>query len=106
MEKANDRIREFRLIKGMTQKEFSLKCGLELQRLKKIEGGQREAKLRELSAISQVFDVSADYLLGIDKYPHPIITTFQEHIFWLTVEKMTGEEVKQLIGILESGLSD
>lgn len=49
----------------MTQTELAKKMGLDKSSMSKIENGTRKVSSDELRKLSDIFDVSADYLLGI-----------------------------------------
>lgn len=48
----------------MTQTELAKKMGLDKSSMSKIENGTRKVSSDELRKLSDIFDVSADYLLG------------------------------------------
>lgn len=57
-------IKKLRESKGMSQQELSKKIGIPRPALVQIENGNRKICSEELKKISEVFEVSADYLLG------------------------------------------
>ncbi|MCM1306419.1 MAG: helix-turn-helix domain-containing protein [Bacteroides sp.] len=62
------RIRELRIISGLTQKEVSEKLGVVLQQYQTYESGRYELDYKKMIEICKIFDVSADYLLGLSEY--------------------------------------
>ncbi|KRK40848.1 helix-turn-helix domain-containing protein [Loigolactobacillus bifermentans] len=53
----------------MSQVELGRRIGLEKSAMSKIESGSRKVSSDELKKISDVFDVSTDYLLGKNQAP-------------------------------------
>ena len=64
MNKFSERVRELRMEKEMTRKEFAEKLGVLQRNISYWELGQRECSFDMLIKISDVLDVSVDYLLG------------------------------------------
>lgn len=64
MNKFAERLRELRTEKEMTRKEFAEKLGVLQRNISYWELGQRECCFDMLIKISDVLDVSIDYLLG------------------------------------------
>lgn len=65
MENLGKKLKELRIEKGLTQKEASSMLGLTRNAFTNYEMGIREPSLDTLKKICQLFEVSADYLLGI-----------------------------------------
>lgn len=61
-------LKELRLESGLSQTELGQKLGYCNQTISFWENGQREPSLDALVSIANFFCVSADFLLGIDKY--------------------------------------
>lgn len=59
------KLKTLRLEKGLTQKQVSIQLGVTDSCYRNYELGIREPSLDVLKKICQVFDVSADYLLGL-----------------------------------------
>ncbi|HJA22435.1 MAG TPA: helix-turn-helix domain-containing protein [Candidatus Limosilactobacillus intestinipullorum] len=66
MEQSNLAVRivDLREKQEMTQTELAKKMGLDKSSMSKIENGTRKVSSDELRKLSDIFDVSADYLLG------------------------------------------
>ena len=62
------RLKELRLERGLTQKEFAGKLGLNAVTYLHYEKGQREPPLALLAEIAVFYGVSVDYLLGLKEY--------------------------------------
>lgn len=58
------RIVDLREKREMTQTELAKKMGLDKSSMSKVENGSRKVSSDELRRLSDIFDVSADYLLG------------------------------------------
>lgn len=59
-----DRIKQLRTEKGITQQDLSDKLGITKSILSKYENGHREPGREILNSLADFFDVSVDYLLG------------------------------------------
>ncbi len=63
-----ERIKESRKLKGLTQKEVANILKMTQQQYSRFETGVFELDYDNLIKISKLFEVSLDYLFGIDKY--------------------------------------
>lgn len=59
------RIREARMLRGLTQPEMAARLGLSLRTYQKYEEGTRNPQLDTLALIATTLQVSADWLLGL-----------------------------------------
>lgn len=65
----NDRLRQIRIEKGLTQKQVAQAVGVVPTAITNYETGIREPSIDVLKKLCDLFDVSADYLIGrIDNY--------------------------------------
>ena len=62
--KINERIKELRKEKGITQKELAKAVNITQSNIARYETGQQEPKATNIIALADYFNVSADYLLG------------------------------------------
>lgn len=68
MENIHLRIREVRLINGLTQAEMASKLGMKQPALARLEnGGVADPRSSTIVAICKNFHVDANWLLGIEK---------------------------------------
>lgn len=65
MEELAKRLKELRLEAGLSMKQLSEKTGASDAAVCKWESGQNEPKAHYLIALSNIFNCSVDYLLGI-----------------------------------------
>ena len=101
---------------NITQSELARRLGLDKSSMSKIESGSRKVSTDELKRISEIFEVSTDYLLGntIDRNGHtPSWATnddekdlkrfLEENANGMTYggEGLTDEEQKQVRRVLE-----
>jgi transcriptional regulator with XRE-family HTH domain len=101
---------------NITQSELARRLGLDKSSMSKIESGLRKVSTDELKRISEIFEVSTDYLLGntIDRNGHtPSWATnddkkdlkrfLEENANGMTYggEGLTDEEQKQVRRVLE-----
>lgn len=61
-----NRLVELRIDKGLTQKQLAEKTGLSLSIIGKWEIGNREPSGNALIILSKFFEVTTDYLLGLE----------------------------------------
>ena len=72
MDIAQKRIKELRQDKDLKQKEVADKCNITQRKVSDIENGTTEPNLEDLRALCRLFNVSADYILGLpDNLPYP-----------------------------------
>ena len=60
-----ERIKYLREAKGLTQKDVATKLGLESAAISKYELNLREPNIEALKKLSEIFEVSTDFLLGL-----------------------------------------
>ena len=60
-------LKELRIEKGLTQKEFAKEIGYAQSAVCSWENGEKEPKMSAIIAISKFFGVTTDYLLGLEK---------------------------------------
>ena len=61
-----DRIKELRIEKGLTQRTLAEQTGLSQSAIKHWENDDRVPNAEAVVILAKFFDVSADYLLGIE----------------------------------------
>ena len=61
-----NRLKELRTAKGISQKELGIAIGATYSAVSYWETGVNEPKISHVSALAKYFDVSADYLLGLE----------------------------------------
>lgn len=69
MLKFDERMREIRKQKGLTQKEVGINTNLKERTIQNYELGTRRPTYETLIAIADFFDVSIDYLVGRSDRP-------------------------------------
>lgn len=62
-----NRLKEIRKERNLTQKEFAEKLNISQQAISQYENGDREPKLETWQKLADFLDVPVDYLLGISK---------------------------------------
>ena len=60
------RLKELRKKENLTQEEFALMIKMRQQQYSRYETGEREPQLKHIRRICRTFNVSADWLLGLD----------------------------------------
>lgn len=66
MENFGERLRELRLEKGLTQKQLAIEIGNAQSAIVYWEANKQEPTISALKKLCKFFDVSADYLLGLE----------------------------------------
>lgn len=64
------RIRQARVLAGLTQEQLAEKIGISRTAVVRWEAAETEPTLEHLIALTELLHVSADYLLGIDGNHH------------------------------------
>ena len=64
--KFNERLKMIRLENGMTQKDVYEKLNVSANGYASYEQGRTEPSVQTLIKLCKIFDVSADYLLGLE----------------------------------------
>lgn len=67
MDTAQMRIKELRTDNDMRQQDVAEKCGITQRKVSFIENGTTEPNLEDLRQLCKLFNVSADYILGLPK---------------------------------------
>lgn len=62
------RLKELRLLNGLTQKQIAEKLNVRQNTYSQYENGNREIPLQSLIALSDIYDTSIDYIVGITDY--------------------------------------
>lgn len=70
MNNFNEILKDFRLSKGLTQKQLADLTNMTERGIQRYESGERKPNFDALLALSTALDVSADYLLGRSKNPN------------------------------------
>ena len=60
------RLKELRKKENMSQAEFASVIGMAQQQYSRYETGEREPQLKHIRRICKTFNVSSDWLLGLD----------------------------------------
>ena len=66
------RLRDLRLKKGLTQKELAYKLGVSPSAVGMYEQGRREPENALLSELCRILDTTTDYLIGFTKTPQDV----------------------------------
>lgn len=64
----SERLRELRKSAGITQRQIAARLNISQQSYARYESGTGEPNLETLAKIAKIFDVTADYLLGLAGY--------------------------------------
>ena len=64
MDNLANRLKEFRRLSNLTQRQTSLKLGVTERSYQRFESGENIPKLSNLIALANIFNVSLDFLVG------------------------------------------
>lgn len=92
-----DKILQLRKNKGWSQEELAEKCGVSRQSVSKWEGGVSIPDLGKILLLSQLFDVTTDYLLK-DELESPDM----ESGFGIVAEPKVEEELRPVVSLDEA----
>lgn len=75
----NERLKKLRIKNKYTQLQMQMKTGIDQSDYSKIERGTRELSLKQAIIISQIFNTSIDYIVGLTdiKEPYPRKNNFE-----------------------------
>ncbi len=71
MKNYNEIIKELRIDNDLKQEFVAKKLGITNQQYSLYETGQRKFKVEHIIVLSILFNVSADYILGLPDLPYP-----------------------------------
>ena len=66
MENFGEKLKDLRMERGWTLKETALRVGLTRNAIANYEANIRQPSLETFKALCKLFEVSADYLLGLE----------------------------------------
>lgn len=94
----NENLRDVREQKGLSQKEVAEKIGVAKSTYSLYESGNREPNVQTIKKISDVLNVSADKLLGIDNEPMTLAAHFDGDEY--TEDEL--EEIRQFAAFVKN----
>ena len=105
LEEFGGRVRQLRILNGWTQREMAEHCGYTSANshstINKIEKGRSDISISKLMEISELFGVSASYLLGLDLGAEEASKIAQKNAMQIMNRKLTGKEREDLMKGLE-----
>ena len=101
--KFRNRLKELREENKMLQKEVAEKIGVSRYAIVGYETGKREPNFEKLIKLSELFECSTDYLLGISNYR---IIKPQGHDFLAVIDraekdKVTSDDINDIIDLVK-----
>ncbi len=72
------RIKQLRIAKNLKVKELAEMLGITQPALSKVETGKRGISIEVARKLSDIFNVSIDYILGNTDEPHPVKSAFEK----------------------------
>lgn len=97
MEKLNEKLRRLRKAKGLSQTKLALKIGVSQNAYSRYELGVAEPNQDCLISLAQIFNVTVDYLLGIEEHTEkgikiPVLGSIPAGIPLEAIEEILDEE--------------
>ena len=96
--KVGERVQQLIEFEEVDIDTFADKCGIAVERVKKIISNNARMTMDELVSISIAYDVSTDYIIGHFPLPLPAPSTESEYELYRKVSQMSEDE---LVGVLE-----
>lgn len=84
-----ERIIKLREKRGWSQRELSRRIDINVSVMNRIESGERPVKDQELLKLSNVLEVSTDYLLGKEDSEN-------DNLFFFDMDGLTPEEIEDI----------
>ncbi|RST57630.1 XRE family transcriptional regulator [Siminovitchia terrae] len=111
--KFNDRLKFLRKENKFSRDDLANKLGISYSTIAKYESGTREPDFETLEKISNIFEVSIDYLLGqdtsyseLEHYKNKISTEFPDiDLMFKDMESLTAEEMKEVYEYIKFKMS-
>jgi transcriptional regulator with XRE-family HTH domain len=99
METISERIRSLRKEKGLNQAELGEKTGITRRSISTIENGETDPSAKQITALSNFFNVSTEYLLNGKEEKNTMSETEQEII---QLVRKDSDIKETLVNLLES----
>lgn len=97
------RIVDLREKVGMTQTDLAKKMGLDKSSMSKVENGTRKVSSDELRKLSNIFNVSADYLLGQEHENKTADLADKDTVFTYEGRQIPPEDLEYMKRLLRGG---
>ena len=99
----NQQIRTLRLVRGMSQVELARRLGVTKQSVSNWENDNIQPSIEMLKKLADIFSVSTDYLLGLEKeefidvsgLPPGVVTHLRQVVEDFRILKREAEEKKK-----------
>jgi len=89
-----ERIIKLREKRGWSQRELARRIDINVSVMNRIESGERPVKDQELLKLSNVLEVSTDYLLGKEDNEN-------DNLFFFNMDGLTPEEIEDIKAHIE-----
>ena len=89
------KLREIRLLKGLSQEALGNKLGISFQQIQKYEKGTNRISFSRLVSIASVLEVNIDYFLKEDNHTKPEILTKGMVELFKAYEKIKNTRLKK-----------
>ncbi|QCQ04097.1 helix-turn-helix transcriptional regulator [Ligilactobacillus animalis] len=102
----DNRIKELRLEKGLSQRKLSEKTGISQQALSLYEKGERKPKIETWQKLADYFDVSVSYLQGVTDKKDVNITFYRHKTIKRDVKKERNAKIDKIVNDLEKNMTE
>lgn len=98
------RLKEFRILKGLTRKEVAENLNITVNSIEKYENGKAEPSIANLIKLARLFNVSVDTLIGNDAeiVDLTVLDSDRKMIIKKVVKELNDVEVGQIIGVMKT----
>ena len=98
------RLKEFRILKGLTRKEVAENLNITVNSIEKYENGKAEPSIANLIKLARLFNVSVDTLIGNDAeiIDLTVLDSDRKMIIKKVVKELNDVEVGQIIGVMKT----
>lgn len=100
------RIVDLREKSGMAQTELAKKMGFDKSTMSKVENGSRKVSSEELKKLSNIFGVSADYLLGNKTKNETPLSKNQKLVAYSIDPGISDEERRDIIEMVKIAMKN
>ena len=102
-----ENIKRLREQKGMLQKQVASEIGLGISHYNKIENGQREASVKILDKLAQLYDITIDKVVHLDKdIPEEVTIEDKTSIEQLRlIQKLDEKDKATIFSIIDTMLT-
>lgn len=98
------KLKEFRVLKGLTRKQVAESLAVSVNSIEKYENGKAEPSIANLIKLANLFGVSVDTLIGNDAnlIDLSVLDEDRKMVINKVARELTDVEVGQIIGVMKT----